>query len=137
MVSSRLDREPAAGVAPAAPAAFSGENYADTIGRLAAQGLSDKEIAELLGKTRNAICCMRILHKIPSGERAPAFGQSRGDHEARYAEFFAANGAYPSFTDAQIARYERRWALAHPKRAPAVIDVAPILYGDPKPGRAA
>src|SRR5258708_3945755 len=62
------------------------------------------------------------LDLVPdAAEAAPGtFSLTKEQHADRYAAFFAEHGPYPAFTDAQIARYERRWAVAHPRRRPVI-----------------
>ncbi len=110
-------------------------------------GCDDGQLAAHFRRSKGAMCALRNKYGIPPalplgghhGEAPRAYGfvPARAAQGELIAErFHAEHRAYPSFSDAQIARFERRWATAHPMRAP-VIDIAPALYGDPTPGRAA
>jgi hypothetical protein len=120
------------------PGPLADASLIDRVRALAQQGLADPEIGALLGATRCAVQGIRYRNGIAAGAtagRGPGPATSGyvpgGGHAARYAAFFVERGPYPSFTETQIRRYERRWAVAHPPRAPGVIDVAPRLHGDP------
>ena len=164
MAASRLSSQTAAGVTEAPAASLRAQRKlkngeyppAAEIRALMANGLSETLIGQHYGRSVKWAQVVKKHYGIRSRKKpalaapptlprvdnqimrpdapAPTAGLSHG---ARYAAFFAEHGQYPSFSDAQIRRYEARWALRHPSRKPAVIDIAPAIYGDPGAGRAA
>ena len=94
------------------------DEHIETIRTLAAHHFSDEEIAAHLGVGKHAVYFNRRKHGIPAGvsqgsgnpsETPCHYGFAPGNHEARYAAFFAEQGRYPDYDAADTARERRRY----------------------------
>jgi hypothetical protein len=119
---------------------------ADEIRACVADGFSDGELGAHFGRSKSWALYMRrkyaIAAAVPQGHHADespqAFGHRPGSEAMlaeRDARWHRANGRYPDYAEAQIRRFERAWAIAHPRRGAASGEVTARFFGDPAPGR--
>jgi hypothetical protein len=120
---------------------------ADEIRACVADGFSDGELGAHFGRSKSWALYMRrkyaIAAAVPQGHHADespqAFGHRPGSETllaARDARWHRVNGNYPAYAEAQIRRFERAWAMAHPRRGAGSGEVTARFFGDPAPGRA-
>jgi len=133
----------AAGAAPQrAPAALSyGEKPPRSeVQRLVDRGYTDARIGAIYRRTdawanllrkEYGIAAVRPENRLPADPLRTAQPVQPELSDAALAAFHAIAGPYPSYTEAQIRRFERQCAVA--MGAPRVVNVTRELCGDPAP----